>query len=85
MNNELKTEAAEEKEVSADIENDTVDTAAERKKIPLAIPIICAALILTAGIAVSAITIGALKSQKHEAFIATEQSNVTLASPSGQF
>ena len=83
MNNELKTEAAEEKELSA--ENETADTAEKRRKLPIALPIICAALILTAGIAVSAITLGAINSEKHEAFIATEQSNVTLASPSGQF
>ena len=83
MDNELITETAEKMEVSA--ENEAVDTTENRKKFPIALPVICAALILTAGVAISAITLGALKSEKHEAFIATEQSNVTLASPSGQF
>ena len=55
------------------------------RKIPVIIPVVTIAAVLTAGIVVSSITMGAFKSEKHDAFIATEQSNVNLKSPSGMF
>ena len=55
------------------------------KKIPVIIPVVTIAAVLTAGVVVSSVAMGAFNSEKYDAFIATEQSNVTLKSPSGMF
>ncbi len=55
------------------------------KKVPVFIPVVIIAAVLTAGVVVSSVTLGVFKSEKHDAFIASEQSNVTLKSPSGMF
>lgn len=51
----------------------------------VAVPIAAAAVILTAGVAASSISLGMFKSETHEAFIATEQSGKELAAPQGIF
>lgn len=57
-----------------------------KKKTAIAIPIFAAAaIILTAGVVVSSATLGIFGAEKHEAFIATKQSNVDLSSPGGKF
>ena len=59
----------------------------KRKRRPLlvAVPIVTAAVILTAGVIISSSALGIFDSAKHEAFVATEQSNASLSSPQGKF
>lgn len=56
-----------------------------KKPFAVAFPIVAAAIILSAGVAVSSAALGIFKAEKHEAFIATKQSNVDLSSPTGKF
>ncbi len=63
------------------------ESAKKKKRNPavIAVPIIAAALILSVGVVVSSATLGIFGAEKHEAFIATKQSNVDLSSPEGKF
>lgn len=57
----------------------------KRRPLLIAIPIVTAAAILTTGVIVSSAALGIFDSAKHEAFVATEQSNANLSSPQGKF
>ena len=61
------------------------DSEKTQRRVPLIVPVVIIVAVLTAGVVVSSVAMGALNSEKYEAFIATEQSNVTLKSPSGIF
>lgn len=63
----------------------TVQNKDSRKKIPVLIPVLTAAAVLTVGVVASSVAIGLIGADKHEAFIATEQSNANLNAPTGKF
>ena len=96
MKNELKGKASEEKleALSAPLaEPETEAADAEygepapkrRSFFGIAAPIAAAAVILTAGIVASSVSLGLFDNQTHEAFIATKQSAAELAAPQGIF
>ena len=87
-------EDSDEYEITADAscsedDFDEKDTQSGKKKkrrpLFIAIPIVTAAVILTAGVIVSSAALGIFDSAKHEAFVATKQSNANLSSPQGKF
>ncbi len=57
----------------------------KRSAFSVAVPIAAAAVILTAGVVASSVSLGFFASETHEAFIATEQSAKELAAPQGIF
>ena len=65
--------------------NETEKNDTPQRRLPAFVPIVIVAAVLTSGIVVSSVAMGAFGSEKHDAFISTEQSNVTLRSPSGIF
>lgn len=68
-----------------DVLSDEKTKKKKRRPLMAAIPIVTAVAILSAGVIVSSNALGIFDSAKHEAFIATKQSNANLSSPQGKF
>lgn len=84
MNNETKGNLSAD---SAPKSRDLTDAPRSKKKraFGIAVPIAAAAVILTAGVVASSVSLGMFESETHEAFIATKQSAAELAAPEGIF
>ena len=57
----------------------------KKRTLGIAVPIVAATVILSAGVVASSVSLGMFKTEKHEAFIATNQSAAELAAPQGIF
>ena len=82
---EVAAEEHSETVVSGTNVSDEKPEKKKRRPLMVAIPIVTAVAILTAGVIVSSNALGIFDSAKHEAFIATKQSNANLSSPQGKF